>query len=108
MPFISMLANRMRNVDFLYLFAIQVLIGCILPPLAHFVGAEFTVISQPFSSIQPFRLIFGAYYMLLGYFAAVRIDAMQDIGKWRWPFVAGVIVFAALALYKKNPFGCHP
>lgn len=108
MPFISMLANKMRNVDFLYLFAIQVVIGCILPPLTHFVGAEFTVISQPFSSIQPFSLIFGAYYMLLGYFAAVRIDAMQDIGKWKWPFVAGVIVFAGLALYTKNPLWLPP
>lgn len=103
MPFISMLANRMRNVDFLYLFAIQLVIGCILPLLARLVGADFSIICQPFSGYQPFNPVFGAFYMLLGYFAAVRIDAMQNTGNWRWAFLAGVIVFAVLALYTKNP-----
>ena len=108
MPFISMLANRMRNVDFLYLFAIQVVIGCILPYLAQLEGVEFTIISQPFCSFQPFSLIYGAYYMLLGYFAAVRFETMQGISKWSWPLVAGAIVFAGLALYTKNPLWLPP
>ena len=107
MPFISMLANRMRDTDFLFIFIIQVVIGCLLPWMMEMLGANCTIVSQPFS-IHPFSVVFGAFYMLLGYFAAVRIPAMQIKHGWRWGFAAVVAVSAALALRTGNELWLPP
>lgn len=107
MPFIRMLANRMRDVDFLCLFIMQVLIGCLLPSIMEMLSTTCTIVCQPFS-LQPFSVVFGAFYMLLGYFAAVRIPAMQIKPGWRWIFAAVVVVFAALALSTSNDFWLSP
>lgn len=107
MPFISMLANRMRDTDFLFIFIIQVVIGCLLPWMMEMLGANCTNVSQPFSR-HPFSVVFGAFYMLLGYFAAVRIPFMQIKPGCRWGGAAVVAVSAALALKTGNELWLPP
>lgn len=107
LPFISMLANRMRDRDFLCLFIIQVLIGCLLPWMMEMLGAECTIVSQPFK-LHAFSVVFGAFYMLLGYFAAVRIPSMNIKPVWGWMFAAIVVVFAVLALGTGNELWLPP
>lgn len=102
-----MLANRMRDRDFLSLFIIQVLIGCLLPWMMEMLGTECTIVSQPFK-LHAFSVVFGAFYMLLGYFAAVRIPSMNIKPVWGWMFAAIVVVFAVLALGTGNELWLPP
>lgn len=81
LPFTRILARNFSNVNFLYLFALQFCFCWILPTIYALYSGSDIACPRPLSlvplrrmpGIYPFNLMYGVFYMLLGYFLEHRL-----------------------------------
>lgn len=103
MPLIRPMVQGMGNTCFLYLFALQLAIGAVLPGFMEAAGLHSTIpVLQPFVRM-PFSLAYGMYYLVLGYFLEHRLPAMAFPRAAKVSFACITVVCTALAAKTGNP-----
>lgn len=82
LPLLRSMAQRMRNADFLYMMAMQFLLVALLPSLVHSLNGAYlpgevqrNLPFMPLTETVPFTALYGAFYMLVGYYLENRADA---------------------------------
>lgn len=96
LPFLRILAQKMRNRHYIYLLVFQVAACCVLPCGYALLFGSFHVMNIPF--VAPDNVYYGAFFMLMGYFVEHRCRYSLTKRKVVGRLLAGALVCCILTV----------
>ena len=105
LPLLRRLAQGMRNADFVYMAGLQLLLVAVLPAGVHALSGGFlegelqrNLPFVPLGETVPFTAMYGAFYMLVGYYLEHRVrlyDSPRQVG-WLSAAATGCVVLGCV------------
>ena len=105
LPLLRRLAQGMRNADFVYMMCLQLLLVAALPAGVHALSGGFlegelqrNLPFVPLGETVPFTAMYGAFYMLVGYYLEHRVrlyESPRRVG-WLSAAAAGCVVLGCV------------
>lgn len=97
LPLLRILAQKMRNRHYIYMLALQVGLCGVLPFVYACCTGTYHVFPNSFAA--PDDVLYGTFFMFMGYFVETRCFHVLHEKKWLFRLVAAVVVCSLCSVY---------